>query len=308
VPSMARAPDVTFEEVIAAYDQLITAGERPNARALLAQVGRGSLSTIHRFLTRIEAERPHPVSPVQAPGWVVRLVAEIRAAADRAEAAAPTAVEQDRAGARVELEAQLADLQLTIGDLQRDLDEAGEHVQADAARIRELEDAVTRLQGELRHTASERDDARQELGRERQAAEAARQELAKAQLRLEALPRMEADLEAARQGHAHLTKTLDVCATERASLQAKAGAQVSAIEELHARLAVMEDGLAAERKTGAALDRTLATAQAQAAAAQAAAQQARTDLTEAKQEATELRKQLLQVARGQTDKAPKGRS
>ena len=64
---------------------------------------------------------------------------------------------------------------------------------------------------------------------------------------------MEADLEAARQGHADLTKTLDVCATERASLQAKAGAQVSAIEELHARLAVMEDGLAAERKTSAAL-------------------------------------------------------
>ena len=213
---MARSPDVTYEEVIAAYDHLITAGERPNARALLAQVGRGSLSTIHRFLTRIEAERPQSASPVQAPGWVVRFVAEIRAAADRAEAAAPTAVEQDRAGARVELEAKVADLQLTIGDLQRDLDEAGEHVEADAARIRDLEDAVTRLQGKLQHTATERDDVRQELGRERQAAEAARQELAKAQLRLEALPRMETDLEAMRQSYADQAKTLDVCATERA--------------------------------------------------------------------------------------------
>lgn len=38
---------------------------------------------------------------------------------------------------------------------------------------------------------------------------------------------MEADLEAMRQAHADLAKSLDVCATERAGLEAKARVQVS---------------------------------------------------------------------------------
>lgn len=263
----ARAPDLTFEETLAAYDRLVASGIRPNARALLSELGRGSLSTIHRFLGRIEAERPPAAAPpAPPPEWVARLVAEVRAAADRAEAAAPGAIEQDRASARGELEGQLAELQLTYSDLQRECDAMREQAQADARRIRELEDAVTTLRKEAEHTRAGRDEARQEAERERLVAEAARKEA-------------------------------EACAAQRAGLQARAEAQSSAIADLQERLNAAEHALKAERDNSARLDRALATAQAQVEAAQGAAAQVREDLTEAKGEAAELRKQLLEIVR-----------
>jgi colicin import membrane protein len=168
---MARE-GISYEQVAAAADALVGAGQSPTIKSVREAIGTGSPNTVHRHLVAWRAARPAAQAVARTlPGPIVDAISlEIqRAAAD----------------ARAELEAQLVQVQAEA----RELSAAGESLEVQNG---ELADQVHSLTNELATalaTAAERsaeiERLARELKREQSAAEGARVELAKATLKTE---------------------------------------------------------------------------------------------------------------------------
>ncbi|WP_455285728.1 DNA-binding protein [Cupriavidus necator] len=183
---MVREATITQEQVNAAADALRAAGAKPTVRAVRERLGNtGSNATVMKLLAVWQGGQVKPAeTPLMLPAalqralvdYVGQAVAEGKAAlaADLAE------LQQINADLAAESERQAAMIELLEGELeasQRDRD-------ALAGRGRQLEEDLALARGEA--------------DQERGAAEGARTELAKAQLRLEAMPRLETELAALR--------------------------------------------------------------------------------------------------------------
>lgn len=168
---MAR-DGVTFDQVKAAAEGLLSEGREPSIRAVRERLrGTGSPNTIHRHLTAWRQGRPEsPVPVLDLPATIVR---EINNEIQRAVAAA-----------RADATAQLAQARTEAGDLAA----AGETLEAERDRLLEQLAAMTRerdtLAGKAHEQAAELVRLAKELEGERRAVEDARIQLA--QLRLEA--------------------------------------------------------------------------------------------------------------------------
>lgn len=183
---MARESTITQEQVNAAADGLRAADIKPTVRAVREKLGNtGSNATVMRLLAVWQSGQVRPAeTPITLPAGLQRALVDF--------------VAQAVAAGKADLAAELAELQQVNADL---ASESERQALALAAREEDLEAAsrerdvqagrARQLSGDL---VSEREDA----AREREAAELARTELAKAQLRLEAMPRLEADLERVR--------------------------------------------------------------------------------------------------------------
>ena len=184
---MGRDAIITFEQVGAAANAIISEGGKPTSRMVRARLGDvGSMGTINKHLSSWKAGQQREIaSTLTLPSQLQRVLIEhiesevisARAALE-AEVAAQA---QEAADLATENERQAAELEK--------LNEELESVRADAARAA---GRAAQLDTDLRVV---RDD----LVREREAAEGARVELAKALLRLEAMPRLESDINAARE-------------------------------------------------------------------------------------------------------------
>ena len=266
---------VTYEQVAAAANALLSAGERATIRAVRARLGGGSPNTIQRHLERWSQDRaPAVQTTATLPFEIQRL---ILAEMGRGVAAA-----------RAELEQQLADARANNEELARESEEQGKDLESVRAVLADV-------QSELQKSAGAIEQLNREKAGAHKAADDARQALAKAELKLEALPRIEADLESVREAYMARTKELEGCSVERAGFKAKAVAQEQQIADLKTRLAATEDALVTERNVGdkaradaARLDAEIAGARAALAAAAAAATQARQDRT-----------QLLELLKGE---------
>lgn len=194
---MAREATINFDQVAAAAAGIKAEGRKPTLRGVREALGNvGSLTTIAVHLRAWAGSQPKEAAPdIAVPASVL--------------AGIQSAIAQAATEAEASIRAELNDAQQMLGDVTAEGERTATALDAAEIRISEFETANAELAGRLdeaktkaceteaRH-AAEIDAVKADLQREREAAEAARTELAKAQLRLEAMPRLEKDLEEAR--------------------------------------------------------------------------------------------------------------
>lgn len=183
---MGRESTVTFEQIAAVADGMKLENIKPTSRAVRERLGNtGSMGTINKLLGRWKAGQERQVSAALAlPPALQRVLLEF--------------MDNELTSARTTLEAELADQQQEAADLATENERQVVENDAQAEAIEALRAEVAEHKGRAGQLEADLSTARDEAARERGGAELARTELAKAQLRLEAMPRLEADLVAAR--------------------------------------------------------------------------------------------------------------
>lgn len=267
---MAREPSITPEQVAAVAAEIKASGGKPTIRAVREALGGiGSMTTIQRYLQRWHDAQPTTAAaPIEIPAVVLT---GIRQAIEHASSSAQAELRAELAEARETVDAITAEAERTV----KALDDADaqiialEALRADlAARLdeekRSRQDAAARA-------AAEAEGLRADITAERQAAEAARVELAKVQLRLESLPRIEADLADARAELAQARDRAQVAERELAAVRAELAAARETIErERQAAASVQAHAEAEIRQARETSERAVARVDAELAAAREA--------------------------------------
>ena len=246
IDTNSKAVLVTYDAVAAACEALVASGARASVRNIIAHLGGGSPNDVLVFQRQWKAGRPTvKVDEIQLDPRFGQLLAEqISRAVSSARAdieAQLTEAEQDlEAVAKAGQEARA--LAQTLGV---DLDAAKAQIQAMMGQIEQLKadveqvkaDAAEKVKVAEQRAEAAIDKAKAEASREREASEAAQRSLVRAELRLEALPRLETDLA---DGRAELAK-------ER---QTRIGAEQQAAV-LAAQIAALQDRLTETQKAQA---------------------------------------------------------
>ena len=262
---MGRESTITFEQLSAVAAAMKTEGVKPTSRAVRERLGNtGSMGTINKLLGRWKSGQERQISAALVlPPALQRVLLEF--------------MDNELTAARTTLEAELAEQQQEAADLATENERQVVENDAQAEAIESLRADVAAHRGRAGQLESDLAVARDEAVRERAGAELARTELAKAQLRLEAMPRLEADLVAVRgvletertgrqqaeQSAAVLAAKLEAAerrATEAdaRTTKAEAAAQVnqgrleSTLRELDAAKGAMATATAAAEKSGEA--------------------------------------------------------
>jgi colicin import membrane protein len=183
---MGRETKITYEQVAAAADAMCAANLRPSSRMVRERLGNtGSMGTINRLLQEWKASQErHIAQPLTLPPVLQRAILDFMA--------------QELANAKAQLEAALAEQRQEMTDLAIENERQGADIDDRINAEVELRAELATLQGRIAQTEGELAHARRETMREREEAANARIDLAKALLRLEAMPRLEADLKALR--------------------------------------------------------------------------------------------------------------
>ncbi|AWP24518.1 mucin-associated surface protein [Acidiferrobacter sp. SPIII_3] len=191
---MGRDATVTYEQVAGIADSIQAAGGKPTLRAVREQVGGGSMGTINKLLQEWRgAHERRTAGDLALPPALQRALLDFMGT--------------EIAGARAPLEADIAEHQAVTADLAAENERQTETIRDLSLQIESVTADRAGIEGKAAQLTADLAIARDEITRERQAAEVARVELAKAALRLEGLPRLEAeitslraDLERERQG------------------------------------------------------------------------------------------------------------
>jgi hypothetical protein len=182
---MAREATITQDQVSRAAEGIRDAGSRPTARAIRERLGAGSMATVLKFFQAWQDAQVRPAeAPVALPQALQRGLLEFVAAE----------VERNR----TELRAELDIANQANADLILESERQGLVVDNLTASLETAHAEKAELAGRLAQVEAERDAARHEAATERAAAESARTDLAKALLRLEAMPRLEKEIDDAR--------------------------------------------------------------------------------------------------------------
>lgn len=293
---MARI-GITFEQVAAAADALLGAGKQATIQAVRESLGTGSPNTVHRHLTAWRAARPQAAAAAfELPaGLVNALGAELI----RAGAQGRSEVEEQLVQAQAEA-AQLAG----IGeDLEEKLDVLSDQV----ASLTTERDGATATATER---ALEIERQVQTIQREQQAAESARVELAKAQLKIEAgveraqdltteIQRLRTALEAAQLGRQAAEQAAAVSAAQLTNEQAKSTdlaarlvASEKAVQKANEATEKAQRGAEDSRVSEKTLQARLEAANREIESANASVKEARAETKKANDEAAELRGKL----------------
>ncbi len=164
--------------------------------------GSGSLGTIHKLFQQWEAGQSRQIEAALAlPPALQRAILEF--------------MDQELTSARAELESKLMDAQQAANDLAAENERQASQIETLETTVEDLQGEKATLAGRVAQLETDLASARDDAGRERQAAEAARTELAKAQLRLEAMPILERENE-------RLQAALDAERTTRTDAEKKA--------------------------------------------------------------------------------------
>lgn len=220
---MAREATITQEQVSAAAAAIQASGSKPTARAIRAQLGSGSMATILKYLQTWQAAQANP--PAQETGLPAQLQRYL-----------VDFVGQEVAAARASLEADLAEAQKVQADLIAESERLAGTLEGQAASLEAAAVARAELEGRLVQVAADLDASRQEVAKERETAEAVRVELAKAQLRLEAVPRLENDLRACQAALETERKARTDAERLAAVAEAKAEGLADRLEDAQARI------------------------------------------------------------------------
>mgnify|MGYP003385321165 CR=1 FL=1 len=183
---MAREPSITFEQVAAAADNIKAQSQKPTARNVREALGAGSMATVLKFLQQ----------------WQGGQVRQSQAIDDTLDVSIVRAISNQIATkvqeATADTTAQLADLQSETDTLITENERQAAELENKAVELAALQEQHSALAGRTEQLEDENERQAAALLAERQASEGARVELAKAELRLEAVPRIEAEIEKVR--------------------------------------------------------------------------------------------------------------
>ncbi len=280
---MAGRTGITYEQVAAAADKLTGEGKHPSIDAVRAALGdTGSKNTIHRHLTSWRAARPQAVAAaVELPADLIQaLSSEISKAASKARGE----IEGDLAQARSEA---------------TDLSAVGEALEQERDALLDQVTALTTERDQAQATSAERysEIERQAtvIAREQMAAENARIELAKAQLKIESVEsrnhefqtevlRLRDLLKEAEHGKQAAEQQSAVAAAQLAAEQAKSA-------DLAQRLAAAEKVAQEANQAAESARREASTARIAEQASQARLESAARELESAKTQVKEAREE-----------------
>lgn len=177
---------VTADQVTSAAERLTARGERVTVRGVRAELGgTGSLATIATHLAGWrDAQRPMKATSLTLPVELQRVIlAEI---------------ERHVAATRAELETELGDARADRDAVTEEAERLARDLAGAEHRLGEQATESERQSGVVSQLERQLAEVRDQLAREREAAEGARKAAALAELRLESLPQLHAELEALR--------------------------------------------------------------------------------------------------------------
>ena len=269
---MPRESSITYEQVVALADTLKAAGLKPTPRLIRERHGSGSLSTIHRHFQDWQAQQSRAIdAALVLPPPLQRAILDF--------------MSEELARAKATLETTLAETQQTAADLAAEGERQAAAIDAMQTTIDALHADKAMLEGRLAQLDADLSATRDEAIRERQAAEAARTEHAKALLRLEAMPRLEHDVERLQSALATERAARANAEREQAASEAKAdglAARLADHQEKHEQVVAQWEGQL--RQCGDII-----------AKLEAAQRQNENELREARQEAKESAAKLGQL-------------
>ena len=179
---MGRESVITQEEVNAVADQLRATGVKPTARGVREALGRGSMATVLKYLQIWQSRqvRPPEVQTVLPVGLQRALVDFIA---------------QEVAAAKIAPETDLVAVQQANQDLISESERQASSLERQQEVVDGLQAENAELTGRLTQLTKDLEEAKSEVLAQRTAAENARTEKAKLELRLEGFPRLEAEIE-----------------------------------------------------------------------------------------------------------------
>lgn len=263
---MGRDAMVTFEQVAATADAIKTEGGKPTSRLVRARLGDvGSMGTINKFLSSWKASQQREIaSALVLPAQLQRILLEH--------------IDSEITSARSALEAEVAAQQQEAGDLATENERQGVEIEKLVEDLESVRAEAAGAAGRAEQLEADLHLVRDDVGRERMAAEQARTELAKAQLRLEAMPRLESDLDAAREAldtertARRAAEQAAAVLTAQLSAESKtAAAATEKVGQLDATVKQLQDQITALQAQKSAAEQSAAVSEAQRAAAAARA-------------------------------------
>ena len=224
---MGRESTITQEEVNAAADQLRATGVKPTARAVREVLGGGSMATVLKHLQAWQSRQVRP--PETQAGLPLGLQ---RALVDF--------IAQEVAGAKAALEADLVASQQANQDLIAESERLAASLEREQTVVESQTEEKAELSGRLAQLSKDLDEAKATAAAEREAAEYARTEKAKCELRLEGVPRLETEIERLKAAF-ELERNAKVVAEQAAAVaQARLEKTEAQAADLAARLAKAE--------------------------------------------------------------------
>lgn len=294
---MARKSTLTYEQVVTVADKIIAQGGKPSSRNIREALGTGSLTTILKFLQQWQ-------------GGQVRQSQSLNDTIDPAIARAISnqiviRVQDSTADAM----SRLADLQAELETLISENERQSAEIETQAAEMIVIQEQNSSLAGRAQQIESDAARNIADLVSERQAAEAARVSLAKAELRLEAVPRIEAEIEKVsaelmqarclsaelHEAAAVATARLEAETVLRKSIEAQLFDAMSQREEARKHALATAESLGNERVALQACHARLEANVREINAAREEASKARAEAKDARETSAELRGQLSAV-------------
>lgn len=290
---MGREATITQEQVNAAADAIRAGGVKPTSRAIRDYLGTGSMATVLKLLQVWQAGQVKSIAQdVTLPPALTRALVDC--------------IGLEVAQARAGLEADLATAQQAQTDLIAESERQAATIGAQTEALELAHAEKAELMGKLGQMEIDLATARDEAARERQAAEAARIELAKAKLQLDALPRIEAEvdrlreeLDAERRARTEAEQRAAVLASKveyETSLRQKAEShfmeQVEMAQAASKQALASAEALGNERVAVQAAQARLEAAARELADSKKAIEAARSEAKKAGEEAAELRGKL----------------
>jgi chromosome segregation ATPase len=271
---------VNFEAVAAAAEALQIAGQRPSVRAVIAHLGGGSPNAVLKHLGEWKAGRP--VVRIEDTALDARITSAIIDQMQRVAVAAAAAAEERAAGIEDDLQAlaeaqQAAEQQIDALTVERDTS-----CEQTEGLVRQLADAQANAE-RIQQLAGEQAAAlRAELAGERKHQEQTAAALVKAEVRLEALPDLHAEIE-------RLRAVLDTEGKARVAAEQQAAVLAAKLDAAIDRATREESRVEQAEKQAQATARDLVSANAAIQAGQARLESAAREIEDAKKAAADAR-------------------
>lgn len=186
---MSRHATITYDQVVRYAEAIKAEGGKPTPRLIRDRHGSGSFGTIHKLFLQWESTQALAIeAALSLPPSLQRSILEF--------------VRSELSLGRADLEERLGQSTLYAEDLAAENERQAMQIEEQLNALELLRAEKSALEGRLGEVEITVAVLREESARERQAAEAARTEVAKLTLRLEGLPRLEAELaDARRENH-----------------------------------------------------------------------------------------------------------
>jgi len=233
---MPREATITYDQVVRYAEAIKAEGGKPTPRQIRDRHGSGSFGTIHKLFQQWESTQALAIeAALSLPPSVQRAILEF--------------VRHELSVGRADLEERLCQATTSAEDLATENERQAALIDEQLATIENLRGEKAALAGRLAEIETAIGTHREDAVRERLAAEAARTEVAKLMLRLEDLPRLEAELAELRKEYQlidrsrqEIEKELAVSGAAYQSLQLS---KSEAVASLQGRLAEAQEELRA---------------------------------------------------------------